>query len=109
MQDYYVDTINFGLAKGPKLKELINQELLIKSWRNEVETEQCALINYDKHEIHICWLWGNDDRYINAVKKRWKDWHVTRQNKGLIFHFSYTQRDFLEYRFAKTGCSVRYL
>lgn len=86
--------MDFCLAKGSVLRDIISDNLLIKNWKNEVETENCALINYDTFQIFVCYDWGKDDRYINAIQKRWNGWSVSRQNEGVVFHFKYAKRDF---------------
>lgn len=93
IKDYYLDSINFCLSKGENLKDIIQDEFIIEQWHNEVETENCLLVDYNNKKIFVCWGWGKDDRYIETIQKYWSGWQVHRQTEGLVFHFDYTNRD----------------
>lgn len=92
-QDWGLDGINICIAKGENLKNIIPDELRIETWHNEIEATDCLLVDYDTKKIFVCWGGNADDRHLEELRKIWSGWEVYRQTDGLIFHFTYTNRD----------------
>lgn len=96
VKDYSMDCkyydLEIFLSKGEKLYQLIPDSFEIASWKNELETGDCLLFDFDKKSLFIC-TWGYDHRFIDEVKRIWPDWDVQWQTLGLLFHFEYTHRD----------------
>ncbi len=92
--DWGLDGIDICISKGESLKDIFPVRYKIVKWRNEVETTDCMLVDYDLRHLFVCWGKPRDDRHIEATRDIWKNWEVTKQTEGLRFHFDYTNRNF---------------
>ncbi len=91
----YWTEINFCIAEGEQLKEIIPDIYKISNANQikEIEIVDVLLIDYDTKQIYACWSDEVDDRHIDAIIEIWEGWTAKRQTKGVSFNFEYTKRE----------------
>lgn len=88
------DEINFCIAEGEELKEVLPDafKLFNTETLDEGEINDVLLVNYDRKEIYACWNYDTDDRHVEAIPSLWPGWKATRQTQGVSFNFDETNR-----------------
>jgi len=72
---------------------LVSEKQLIKKWKKESSTQETLLVDYDNKKLFVCWGRRTHRLQVEAVQRFWQVWEVIHHHDGVIFHFTYSNRD----------------